>query len=78
MKLQNSDSVLEDLKKALAPRLRGVKSLWTTFDTYCVEDSSQQPCQSQPATRIEPATVINNKSRLERKQFQKILREIVS
>lgn len=38
-----ADSVLEDLKKALAPRLRGVKSLWTTFDTYCVEDSSQQP-----------------------------------
>lgn len=78
MELQNPDSVLEDLKKALAPRLREVKSLWTTFDTYRVEDSSQEPCQSQPATRIESATVTNNQSRLERQQFQKILRETVS
>lgn len=74
----NADSVLKDLQKALAPRVSEVKSLWTTFDNYCVEDSSQQRCESQLATNMKFAMVIKYTFRLGQQQFQKLRKESTS
>lgn len=39
------DSVLEDLRRALAPGMKEAQHDWITFDAYCVEDDSHQRCK---------------------------------